>query len=182
MHPDSVRGTIKAFLCEQAPHFGRDVLELGSLLPGPHATWANNRDLAPRANWVGMDMQPGPGVDVVGNAEAPGYWEEFDTVLCSEVLEHVQDPLAVFRGARMALRRGGRFVVTTLTTFPIHNYPADYWRFTPQGLELLFRAAGFQQWTVREGGAPRQLMLTNTGAEPARPFNVYLHVFGTGVK
>ena len=36
------------------------------------------------------------------------------------------------------LRPGGFAVVTSVMYFPIHAYPSDYWRFTPEG----FRAMG----------------------------------------
>jgi hypothetical protein len=35
------------------------------------------------------------------------------------------------------LRPGGVCAVTSVMWFPIHAYPHDYWRFTPEGLLLL---------------------------------------------
>lgn len=181
LDPRSVRGAIREFLASHLP-FGERVLDIGSKLPGAHAVWADNRTLAPEAQWLGVDTSPGPNVDrVLDAAHLPGeFWERFDTVICSEVLEHVQDPLAVIRSMRFALAPGGKAIVTTLTAFPIHNYPADYWRFTPQGLALLFQQAGFRRWSTSEAGQ-RTVMLSNIG-EPAQPYPVHLHVFGVAYK
>ena len=50
----------------------------------------------------------------VGDAERLCYQENtFDAVLCSEVIEHCLDPLAVFQGIAYVLRPGGKALVTT---------------------------------------------------------------------
>ncbi len=49
------------------------------------------RDLLPNANWTGVDVVAGPGVDLVHDCTRP--WPadlpKFDVVVCTEVLEHV---------------------------------------------------------------------------------------------
>jgi 2-polyprenyl-6-hydroxyphenyl methylase / 3-demethylubiquinone-9 3-methyltransferase len=51
----------------------------------------------------------------VADAQSLGCFrpDSFDGVLCSEVLEHVPDPAAVFAGIRRVLRKGGKVLVTT---------------------------------------------------------------------
>jgi SAM-dependent methyltransferase len=71
----------------------------------------------------------------------------FDAVICIEVLEHVQRPWLAAEEIWRVLRPGGRLMVTTPFIHGFHgkggkdqsqeNYP-DYWRYTHQGLELLF--------------------------------------------
>ena len=34
-------------------------------------------------------------------------------------------------------RRGGLVVISSAMDFPVHEFPADYWRFAPQGFDLL---------------------------------------------
>lgn len=52
------------------------------------------RDLIPNGKWMGVDIEPGPGVDIVH--DCTGEWPpgdrapRFDIVVCTEVLEHVQ--------------------------------------------------------------------------------------------
>jgi SAM-dependent methyltransferase len=50
----------------------------------------------------------------------------FDQVLCSEVLEHCPDPLAVFRGIAHVLRPGGQALITT----------PNYGAFRPEWIDL----------------------------------------------
>jgi hypothetical protein len=69
-------------------------------------------------------------------------------------------------------------VVTTLTSFPIHGFPDDYFRYTPSGLKSLMEDAGFRNVeTVNEGAV--RIRLNNHGAEWSQR-DLPLHVFGVG--
>lgn len=64
--------------------------------------------------------------------------EEFDYVISDQVLEHVEgNPQAVFDESYRLLKPGGIVVHATVFIWPVHGYPSDYWRFTPDGLKLL---------------------------------------------
>jgi SAM-dependent methyltransferase len=79
--------------------------------------------------------------------------DSFDAVLCVEVIEHVANPLVAASELFRVLRPKGRLFLTTPFLFQYHgkgktahspdneHYP-DYWRFTHQGLEQLFRQFG----------------------------------------
>ena len=114
------------------------VLEIGSLQVQGEAV-GDLRPIFPGKEYVGCDMQAGPGVDRVERLEAlsfPDGWA--GTVLCLNVFEHAWD---VRRGAeeiRRVTAPGGAALVITLFEFHIHAYPEDYWRFTPRALERLF--------------------------------------------
>lgn len=84
------------------------------------------RDLLPAAKWVGLDIEPGPGVDLVHDATLPwpDGFERFDLVVCTEVLEHVERWGAVLRTASQALEPGGPealFVTCASTGRPEHG-------------------------------------------------------------
>jgi len=86
----------------------------------------------------------------------------FDMVVSDQVLEHVYDPkLAVEESVRVA-RPGGLIVHTTCCVNPIHGRP-DYWRFTPDGLELLVPDGA---WLVDTGrwGNPLVWLVVALGA------------------
>ena len=73
------------------------------------------RLLFPGSTYLVLDLEDGPGVDVVGDArhwrpEAP-----VDLVLSVEVLEHAPDPAALLRAAWECLLPGGRLIVTCAT-------------------------------------------------------------------
>ncbi|MBI3305369.1 class I SAM-dependent methyltransferase [Candidatus Parcubacteria bacterium] len=89
---------------------------------------------------IGFDHAAGPGVDVVGDAHALLFPDNyFERILCTEVLEHLIDPPKAVAEMRRVLKPGGLLILTTRFVFPIHDAPHDYWRFTRFGLEHLFR-------------------------------------------
>jgi SAM-dependent methyltransferase len=70
--------------------------------------------------------------------------ESLGAVLCTEVLEHVPDPLAVWREFYRILRPGGRVLLTTPMYWPQHEVPHDYYRYPEHGLRYLATTAGFE--------------------------------------
>jgi SAM-dependent methyltransferase len=92
-------------------------------------------------------MRAGKGVDVVENSHLMRFYgRTFDHVLCLEMLEHDDDPFRTVSEMARVVRDGGGFVVTVPgLSFPRHDYPSDYWRFTTDGVRVLFRHAGIEE-------------------------------------
>lgn len=67
----------------------------------------------------------------------------YDSILCTEVLEHTPDPLAVWREFHRILRPGGNVLLSTPMYWPSHEQPYDFTRFPPHGLQYLAEKAGF---------------------------------------
>jgi SAM-dependent methyltransferase len=78
----------------------------------------------------------------------------FDTALCTEVLEHIENPAAFLARVSRCLRPNGRLVMTVPFAARWHFIPFDYWRFTPSGLHQLLIAAGFDEVRVQARGNP----------------------------
>jgi hypothetical protein len=178
MPPNSVRGRIREYIERHADKLGDDVLEVGSRMTIPNAWWIINRDLA-QGKWLGIDMQEGPGVDqVVDIHSPPAEWTgRFSGVLCSEVLEHVARPWLALPKLREIMQPGGWIVVTTLTSFPIHGFPDDYYRYTPSGLKLLLEDAGFKN-VVTENAGHIEIQLNDHGEAGFCTRQLPMHVFG----
>jgi SAM-dependent methyltransferase len=68
----------------------------------------------------------------------------FDFVLCTEVLEHVNDPRRVLRELGRILRPGGRLLLTTPFVIELHEEPYDFFRYTPHALRSLVEGAGLR--------------------------------------
>lgn len=176
--PHSVRGRIRSYIERHADKLGDDVLEIGSRMTNENAWWIVNRDLA-KGRWTGCDMQPGHGVDVVADIHRPPpeWLGRFSGVLCSEVLEHVARPWVALPQIRRVIRPGGWIVVTTLTSFPIHGFPDDYYRYTPSGLRLLLEDAGFKRVQTENAGEI-EIKLNDHGEAGFCTRKLPMHVFG----
>lgn len=92
-------------------------------------------------NRIGIDVQPGPAVDVTADVHDLHMFKdgEFDRVLCTEVLEHLHTPNQALSEMHRVLKDGGMLILTTRFVYPIHGVSGDYYRFTRLGLEHLLR-------------------------------------------
>jgi SAM-dependent methyltransferase len=93
---------------------------------------------------VDIDSERKP--EIVADAHSmPFSDEEFEVVLCTEVLEHVLDPFKVEKEIRRVTKQGGILILSTRFVFPLHDTPHDYWRFTKYGLKEIFK-----EWEIVE--------------------------------
>lgn len=62
----------------------------------------------------------------------------FDTVLCTQVLEHIPHPWVAATEITRVLKPGGILILSCPQYWVLHEIPHDYFRFTPYGLRILF--------------------------------------------
>ena len=128
------------------------IVEFGSLQVEPDQP-NDLRPLFEHQRFLGTDMREGPGVDRVEDLRSLSFAAgEVGTALCLDTLEHCQDPLAACRELHRVLREDGVCVLSSVMFFPIHGYPQDYWRFTPEGFRILL--APFEDVWVTGIGHP----------------------------
>lgn len=64
----------------------------------------------------------------------------FDFIFCLDVLEHVKNPFIGAEALDFLLKDGGEILVITPFSYPYHEDPQDYWRFTHTGIINLFNS------------------------------------------
>ena len=62
----------------------------------------------------------------------------FDTVIATQVLEHLYNPFLAIKEVFRILKTGGYFIGSTVFLYPYHGEPRDYFRFTEFGLKKIF--------------------------------------------
>ena len=113
MHASALDYTYNTFIDWRTREFHDykkfDILEIGSL----NINGGIRELLEPHAEmYIGIDMQEGPGVDLV--VDAVDYWKNnsFDVVVCNEVFEHTPNYGEIIFNAMSSLREGGIFIAT----------------------------------------------------------------------
>jgi SAM-dependent methyltransferase len=127
------------------------------------------------SRYIGMEYSPeagyrGNAADVCGDAAAiPLARNSVDTVLCTEVLEHVPDPDAVVREIARVLKPGGVVICTAPFFYPVHDR-YDFFRYSPGTVATLMRRHGLTVDTERP--------LSGTGVTLAILVNLYWFEIG----
>ena len=123
------------------------VIEIGSRnINGTARSWFSSE-----ADYLGLDMIDGPGVDRVT------VWPDkqltakpWDVAVYVETAEHDPHFWAVAEQLHRVVRKGGRLIMTTRgIDFPYHEYPSDLWRFTEEGVNVLLSQTGWKDIHTR---------------------------------
>lgn len=110
------------------------------------------------ADYLGLDL-PGrdtgeQGPDIVGDAcSLPFRAGIADTIVCTEVLEHVPEPEQLLRELRRVIADNGTLILSAPFFEPLHEEPYDFTRYTAYGLQAFVKRAGFHLCRIeRRGG------------------------------
>ena len=84
-------------------------------------------------------------VDVFGTAYCiPMEDGTFETVLCTAVLEHLEEPAEAIGEMFRVLAGGGHLIMTVPFFWHLHEEPRDFYRYTNHGLRYLLEKNGFE--------------------------------------
>lgn len=108
--------------------------------------------------------------DVAGDASAMPFADaSVDTILCTEVLEHVKNPEKVIEEFTRILKPDGIIITTAPFFYPIHD-AYDFFRYTDEGIAVIMRRHGIEIEKIEP--------LSGTGLTVALMFNFYLFDLG----
>ena len=116
------------------------IYEFGSFrVPGQRHLKAT-REYFPGREFVGCDLQAGPGVDRLEDLHDLKLPDaSIGTALMFDTIEHVRDPFRALQEVHRCLVPGGVVIMSSVWFFPIHAYPDDFWRFTDSAFRELLR-------------------------------------------
>lgn len=117
------------------------IVEFGALQVPGQESFADLRQYFPKMEYIGADMREGAGVDRVLNLhdiDLPP--ESVGTVLCLDTLEHVEYPRRALEQIYKILKPGGVVIISSVMNYPIHDFPHDYWRYTPEAFRSILQS------------------------------------------
>jgi SAM-dependent methyltransferase len=100
-----------------------------------------------------MNLYTAKGTDIQADvAYIPCLNNYFDAVICSELLEHIFQPLIVLREAYRALRPNGILLVCVPFLYHIHGDPLDFGRYTDYFWQAGLSDIGFDEILIEPQG------------------------------
>jgi ubiquinone/menaquinone biosynthesis C-methylase UbiE len=92
-------------------------------------------------------------VDVICPATSLDFPDNhFDSVLCTQVLEHVFEHDKMMKEIYRVLKPGGHIILTVPFAWELHEEPYDFFRYTKHGLQQLFEQTGFAVDQIKPNG------------------------------
>lgn len=103
--------------------------------------------------YIKLDINKDSGADIIGSVEnIPLGDSSVDSIVSTQVLEHVKNPQKAVGEFYRVLKSGGHCLVTVPQLNELHEEPRDYFRFTKYGLEEIFSNAGFKIVLIDQRG------------------------------
>lgn len=117
----------------------------------------------PYENWYSAVTEKSIGCDIIQSSEnrvdviCPATElafpdQTFDTILCTQVLEHVFEQQKMINEAYRVLKPGGKLILTVPFVWPLHEEPYDFFRVSKYGLRSLMETSGFHVQELKANG------------------------------
>jgi len=95
----------------------------------------------------------------------------FDTIIATEVLEHLHGPQTAVNELHRILKQNGICIAAVPFLYPYHAHPKDYYRFTQDSLRHLFRNFGEVE-IIPHGNKVQTIWQLVTAGQAGRILNV----------
>ncbi len=83
---------------------------------------------------------------------------EFDTLVLSDVLEHIPNPELLWNEMSRILSPGGTIILSTPFLYALHEQPEDYFRYSRYALERFVSRSGFKIIELRPLGGSLEVL------------------------
>lgn len=104
--------------------------------------------------YIKMDVCKSDNVDIVGSIEKIPFPDNcFDSVVSTQVFEHIKNPFLAVKEVSRILKPRGHCLITVPQTNELHSTPDDFWRYTNFGIINIFRGANFSVVEIKQRGA-----------------------------
>ena len=148
----SIRNAIKS----NSIHFKGDLLDFGcGKMPYREFIFS----LSEITSYTGLDIEDA--LDYGKQIKPDLIWDgktipviggKFDTIIATEVFEHIFSPMDALKEINRVLKKGGRLFFTVPFLWNLHEIPHDAYRYTTFSLEKLLNNAGFESISINAYG------------------------------
>ena len=132
-------------------NFYGKVLDVGGKKENKRGTFRPPLDKIESWEYVNIDESTNP--DYLCSADnIPVDDNTFDIVMLAEVIEHLENPIAVLNECYRVLKKDGKIVVTIPFLNALHADPYDFQRWTDIKIENVFNKSGFKLINIKPMG------------------------------
>lgn len=105
-------------------------------------------------------VQENPFLDQICDLNKPLPFENetFDTILMSDVLEHIRYPEALMKEIGRILKKEGKLLMNVPFFYSLHDEPHDYFRYTRHALRGFCEEANLQVFYLEAGGGVPEIL------------------------
>jgi SAM-dependent methyltransferase len=101
------------------------------------------------SEYIGLDLEENPthknNPDLLWDGSSiPLKDDSVDSILLTEVLEHVPEPIVLLKESKRVLKKGGKLFGTVPFLYPLHEIPFDFFRYTPFAIEKFAKETSFE--------------------------------------
>lgn len=134
------RSTIVAALLELVPTVKGRMVDIGS----GHSRGYEGLFKSHVCEYLCVDQQYAENVDICADCyNIPLPEGSIDTILSTQVLEHLSTPDLMLKEAYRLLKPGGNLILTAPMVWGLHEEPVDFYRYTEYGLRYLLEHVGY---------------------------------------
>jgi SAM-dependent methyltransferase len=92
-------------------------------------------------------------VDVICEAtQIPIVSNSFNTIISTQVMEHINAPEAMLSEANRLLEDGGNIILSIPFCWELHEEPFDFFRYSKYGLQAMLERNGFEIISIKANG------------------------------